>query len=86
MWKIDHAEHRDNGTVSVCRLAFMDTDEQGKPRKRTYQLQTAIRIPPPGPAQDAAIAVLIQAAKDFRKPADPHDLSAIEAKLNAGDK
>ena len=49
MWKIDHAEHRIDGTVSVCRLAFLDQDDKGKNRKKTYPLQTAINIPPPGP-------------------------------------
>ena len=85
MWKIDHAEYRSDGTVSVCRLAFIDKDDKGKDRKKTYQLQTAISIPPPGPGHGPTIAALKKLCKDLRKPAEVPDLSAIEAELNAED-
>ena len=49
MWKIDHATDSADGTVNVCRLVLHDTDDSGKPRQRLYQLQTAVRIPRPGP-------------------------------------
>ena len=85
MWKIDHAETQDDGTRSVCRLAFIDKDANGKDRRTPYQLQTAIHIPPPGPGHGQAIAALRQAANAFRHPPDPPDLSSIEDELNAGD-
>ena len=51
MWKIDHQEVEPDGTVGVCRLAYVETDEDGKERTTVYQLQTAIRVPPPGPGR-----------------------------------
>ena len=84
-WKIDYAEHEPDGSVNVCRLAFHDKDAKGKDRKRVHQLQTAIRIPPPGPGHGQAIAALKKLAKELGKPADPPDVSAIEDKLNAED-
>lgn len=89
MWKIDHAERGQAGK-NVCRMAFLDKDEDGKDRKTTYQLQTAIRIPPPGPERGPAIAALKKACKDLRKAADPVDPADaadtldIEDALNAG--
>ena len=85
MWKIDHAERRGDGTVSVCRLAFIDKDDKGKNRKKTYQLQTAISIPPPGPGHGPAIAAMRQLCKGLRKPVESPDLSEIVAELNAED-
>lgn len=83
MWKIAHAEHRDDGAVSVCSLAFVDQDEHGKPRKTVYQLQTAIRIPPHGLERELAVAVLRQVADDLLKPVVQPDVAALEAELNA---
>jgi len=84
MWKIDHATDSADGTVNVCRLVLHDTDDSGKPRQRLYQLQTAVRIPPPGPGRGPAIAAFRQMLKALRTSTAKADRSAIEHALNAG--
>ena len=78
-WKIGHFETDDDGTVHVTKLVW----REGK-TAQSYQLQTAVAIPPSGPARGQAIAALKKLAADLRKPADKPDVAEVEAALNAG--
>ena len=78
-WKIAHCETEDDGTIHVTKLQW----REGK-AVESYQLATAVVIPPPGPGHGQAIAALKQLANDLRNPAPPPDVSEIEDALNAG--
>ena len=84
MLKIDHATDIADGTTNICRMAFRETDEKGRTRIRQYQLQTAVRIPPPGPGRGPAIAAFRKMLKALRTQAPSTDRTAIESALNAG--
>ena len=78
-WKIDHFESAPDGTIHVTALRW----EDGNSRER-YQLDTAISIPPPGPARNAAVAALKAQGGGLRNKPERPDVTAIEALLNAG--
>ena len=83
-WEIDHAIDKPDGTVVVCSVAFTETGPDGRRQRTRYQLQKAIRIPPPGPGHGPAVAAFRQMLKDLREQNAPPDRTALEAELNAG--